>query len=67
MSCPTKGRRLCKKCLIDDGFFRGGGSWAPDCCPKCGGTECIIYERLSIIKKSKARSINDKLWDERDW
>jgi hypothetical protein len=25
---------VCSKCLIADYFFRGGGSWLPDMCPK---------------------------------
>ena len=66
MSHPTLTRRhLCIKCLIDDGFFNGGGSWAPDSCPKCGGTHCIMYEALPNFMQLEAKIINDILWDER--
>ena len=60
-----KGRLLCKKCLIDDHFFRGGGSWAPDSCPKCGGTDCVMWEDLSFIKQMKALSLKNKMWKEK--
>ena len=59
------GRHLCKKCLVDDGFFSGGGSWAPDSCPKCGGTECVMYENLPPRKQKKARKLKAKMWQER--
>jgi len=60
-----KNRLLCKKCLIDDGFFVGGGSWSPNNCPKCGGTDCVWYDSLGFFKKLKAQKINDKLWSEK--
>ena len=60
-----KGRLLCKKCLIDDGFFIGGGSWAADNCPKCGGTECVWYENLGPLQKLRAQQIYDKMWGEK--
>jgi len=58
-------RLLCKKCLIDDGFFVGGGSWAADGCPKCGGTDCVWYEHIGPLQKLKAQKINDKMWSEK--
>ena len=58
-------RLLCKKCLIDDGFFVGGGATAADGCPKCGGTECVWYEHLNLLKQQKAQKINDKMWSEK--
>lgn len=42
---------FCSNCLTPDRFFRGGGSWAPDCCPKCGGTDCTMYKDLALIQK----------------
>lgn len=49
---------FCSKCLIRDGHFRGGGSWAPDSCPKCGGTDCTMYQNLSVWHKIKAKIID---------
>ena len=58
-------RLLCKNCLIDDGFFTGGGSHAPDGCPKCGGTECVWFEDLSPKDKRRAQKLFDKMWEEK--
>lgn len=60
-----KGRLLCKKCLIDDGFFVGGGATAADGCPECGGTACVWYENLNFLQKSKAKKIYDRMWKEK--
>jgi hypothetical protein len=57
-----KGELYCKKCGIHDSFFGNGGSWAPDSCPECGGTECITYENMSHLQKSKARDLFFKMW-----
>jgi hypothetical protein len=46
---------FCKECLTHDIFFKGGGSHATSSCPECGGTECILYEHMSSLKRSKAR------------
>lgn len=54
-------RLLCKKCLIDDGFFRGGGSWAPDSCPNCGGTDCVWFDNLNWSRKQKALKIYEEM------
>ena len=51
----SKNELFCIKCLISDGFFRDGGSWIPDRCPKCGGTECINYGGLTIFQKLEVR------------
>lgn len=55
---------FCKKCLIHDHFFRGGGSWAPDSCPKCGGTECITWNKVSIFKRNKVAKLFSKMWEQ---
>jgi len=56
---------LCKKCLIADSFFVNGGSWAPDNCPECGGTECVWFENLSFVQQAKARVLFEKMWKEK--
>lgn len=56
---------VCSKCLIYDGFFRGGGSWAPDSCPKCGGTDCTMYKNLTLFQKKKAEKLKEKMWQEK--
>ena len=58
------GRLFCKKCLIADYFFRGGGSWAPDVCPECGGYECVTYGSLGPLAKYRAQKLFDKMWEE---
>jgi len=57
-----KGELFCKKCGIHDTFFVGGGSHIADSCPQCGGSECIMYEHLSFLKKSKARDLFGVMW-----
>lgn len=47
----NKDELFCIKCLIPDRFFREGGSWSIDICPKCGGTACIMYQDLSLFRK----------------
>lgn len=59
----TKDLLVCSQCMIYDGFFRGGGSWAPDSCPKCGGTDCTLFQNLNFLQKRKARRLNIKLWE----
>ncbi len=56
---------FCTKCLIHDTFFKGGGSWIPDRCPKCGGTECRMWQSLSFFEKKSARKLFDKMWEEK--
>lgn len=53
---------VCSKCLILDSFFIGGGSWSPDRCPKCNGTDCILIENLSANNKRKANAIYREMW-----
>lgn len=60
-----EGEFVCKKCLVHDYFFVGGGSWAPDACPKCGGTECVLYEELSPLKKAKVQRLFRKHWNKK--
>lgn len=54
----NKDELFCSKCLISDSLFRGGGSWAPDCCPNCGGTACTMYQDLTPMQKLRALSVN---------
>ena len=56
---------FCKKCLISDSFFTGGGSWAPDSCPKCKGTACVAWCDLSPARQEEAQKINDVLWKQK--
>jgi len=56
---------FCTKCLIHDTHFRGGGSWAADLCPRCGGYECRAWESLSNEEKEIAGTLFDKMWKER--
>ena len=56
---------FCIKCLIEDNFFIGGGSQYPDSCPECGGIKCIMYKKLSIFKKRKAKKLFEKMWKEK--
>ena len=49
----NKDELFCIKCLIHDTFFVGGGSWVSNNCPKCGGTDCILYEDLTWVQKIK--------------
>lgn len=58
----NKDELFCLKCLIHDTFFVGGGSWAPNCCPKCRGTDCIRYENLTPIQKIKAKKLFNIMW-----
>jgi len=51
----NKDELFCSKCLIHDAFFKGGGSWASNGCPKCGGTDCTMYQNLAFIQKIKVR------------
>ena len=46
---------FCKKCLIHDGCFIGGGSWSPSYCPKCGGIETILYKNMWPWQRYKAK------------
>ena len=56
---------VCKNDLIHDHFFEGGGSWAIDHCPKCGGCECILVKNLGFFKRWKANRIFDIMWKEK--
>ena len=58
----NKDELFCKKCVVHDAFFKGGGSYISDNCPECGGIECIMYENLSFLQKSKARDKFDRMW-----
>jgi len=57
-----KGELFCKKCGIHDTFFEGYGGRAADRCPECGGSECILYEHMSFLQKSKARDKFAVMW-----
>ena len=59
-----KNEFFCKKCMIHDTFFVGGGSWAPECCPKCKGTDCTAYRNLSFMQRIKAKKLFDEMWQE---
>lgn len=48
---------FCVECLILDSFFVDGGSWIPDRCPKCKGTDCILYEDMTPEQKAKAHIV----------
>ena len=58
----NKDELFCPKCLMHDTFFVGGGSWTPDNCPKCKGTDCIMYGNLTTIEKIKADYLFYKMW-----
>jgi hypothetical protein len=58
----TKDELFCKKCLIHDHFFVGGGSWSSDLCSECGGFDCVSYKNLTIEEKYIAREKFDKMW-----
>jgi len=51
----NKDELFCKTCFTHDKFFTGGGATAPNRCPQCNGTDCVLYENLSFLQKSKAR------------
>lgn len=40
---------FCRKCFIHNDFFKAGR------CPECDGDDCILYEGLSSLQRSKAR------------
>ena len=63
----NKFERFCPKCIIHDTFFEGGGSWISDSCPKCGGTECIMYQNLTLVQKFKARKKFDIMVRKREY
>lgn len=52
---------FCTKCLIHDTYFRGGGSWAADLCPECGGYACRAWKSLSDPEKEIAGALFDKM------
>lgn len=56
---------FCITCLIHDRFFEGGGSWAPDSCPVCNGTETILWKDMSLLQHRIARKILIK-WKKED-
>lgn len=53
---------FCRKCLIHDTFFNGGGSWIIDTCPNCSGFATILWSDLSITEKIKAKRIFQTMW-----
>lgn len=63
MSKFYKNDMFCVKCLLHDHFFRGGGSWAPDSCPICGGTETILWRNMGFLRHLKAKKLFDKWWN----
>lgn len=58
-------REVCKHCLIEEHFFNGGGSWAPDFCPKCRGEDYVMFGSLSLADKIKADRLFNKMWKEK--
>jgi len=58
----NKDELFCRKCSVHDTFFEGGGATSPNSCPECGGTDCIMYENLSSLHRSKARDKFDIMW-----
>ncbi len=59
-----KNELFCKKCVIHDTFFVGGGSWSTDVCPKCGGYGVSLYKKLSFTQRVKAKKLFDRMWQE---
>jgi hypothetical protein len=56
---------FCEKCLIHDTFFKGGGSWSPGNCPKCKGTNCVLYVNMTFLQQVKALELYEKMWNEK--
>ncbi len=56
---------FCPRCLIHDHFFTGGGSWAPDSCPNCGGTACTMFKNLSAYNQKLAKKRFKRMWKEK--
>ena len=61
----AKDQIVCERCLIYDGFFIDGGSWIPDRCPNCKGTNCKMYDNLDPISKIRANFLLNKMWKEK--
>ncbi len=53
---------FCKKCFLRDGFFTGGGSWSPNACPICGGTETILYKNMNNKQRRIASKLQKEWW-----
>ena len=51
----NKDELFCRKCFTHDTFFTGGGATASNNCPECSGTDCVLYENLTSLQRSKAR------------
>lgn len=51
---------VCAKCLIYDGFFNTSA------CPRCGGTDCIMYKNLTPYQRAKARELKAEMLEERE-
>lgn len=56
---------FCKKCYLHDYWFVGGGSWAPDGCPICGGTACVEFKDIPNKEKNKAIDEHLRRWKEK--
>lgn len=55
-------RSVCKRCLIEEHWFRGGGSWSPDLCPKCKQDDLVTFGNLSEKDKLKADKLYKDMW-----
>ena len=53
---------VCQECLITENFYIGGGSWSPDCCPKCGNVGDVCFRDLPIHQKKMAEKIHKNMW-----
>jgi hypothetical protein len=58
-------QEVCKKCLVHEMFFTGGGSWSPDFCPNCYGEDYVMFKDLSWWKKRKANKLFKKMLQRR--
>ena len=49
-----------------NGFFKGGGSWSPDSCPKCKRADNVVpFKKLTIEQKATAIRTFDRIWKEK--
>ena len=66
MTTFDKNEFFCAECLIHDSFFKGGGSWSPDSCPKCKRADNVVpFKKLTIEQKATAIRKFDKMWKEK--
>jgi len=55
---------FCSKCLTHDKWWTGGGSWAPDRCPRHNEDDgdAILWKNMSILQKRAAAKLFAKMW-----